>query len=232
MNQDSDEEGKKLIKYTGNYGYNTLNSQFWDDFEDFGEEGLIANKITKIKIYTRNFEHKQAISGISCEFKNICNGKVKTKEHIGSLNFDDAKEFVLKNNEYLTTFHIRINEKSECVTQLRFETNKGNKILVGIEEGEDKIILSNGARNIFIGTFGCTNEKLDAMGCLYLSKEEYIGRRLFYLFMLRYILKKDNKFREKWDANLNALPYEFKYIWKTVHLPDAVFSQIIGYCYY
>ena len=224
---------KKVIKYTGNYGGITNESKFWDDLEDLGYETLMKHKITKIKIYSGSYQGKQVILGISYEFKNLFTGKVMTSEiHKSSQDFEDFKEYEIKNNEFLTDFHIRFPHECDYITQLGFTTSKGSKIFLGTEEGENKIILSNGGQNIIIGTFGCLNKKLDAMGCLYISKKEYARRRIFYLFMLRYIIKKDNKFKEQWDNKLNELPEEFKYIWKTINLPDTAFSQIITFCFF
>ena len=103
--------------------------------------------------------------------------------------------------------------------------------MVGIEEGEDKIISSNGGDNIIVGTFGGTNQKLDSMGCLYVSKKEYLKRALFSIFMLRYKIKKDENFKKTWDEKCNTLPLEYQFLWRTVNLPDAAFTQIISFCY-
>jgi hypothetical protein len=230
-----DEEVKELIQYTGNYGGIDQDSKFWDDYEEMGGqngEDLLKYKITKIKIYTGTFNEKKAIMGISCVFKNLFSGKDEPqKDHKGSIQFEDVKEFDIQAGEYLTDFHIRFTNEAEYISQLGFGTSKGNKILVGTEEGEDKTIDSNGGQNFIVGTFGCVNKKLDAMGCLYVSKTEYLKRKLFCLFMLRHVIKKDTKFKEKWDAKWKELPEDFQYIWKAMNLPDAPFSHIIKYCY-
>ena len=110
MSEYSDEEDKSLIKYSGNYGGITQESQFWDDFEDIGEKELLKRKIIKIKIYTGKYNDKNAIFGISVTYKNLTNGKIEEIDHKGSKDFEDVKEFVI--NGFLTDFHIRFTNEA------------------------------------------------------------------------------------------------------------------------
>lgn len=230
---EDNEEEEEFVQYSGNYGGITQESVFWDDYEDMGEETLLKHKIIKIKIYSGTFSEKQVIFGFGCVFKNLYTGEIKEeKVHKGTDQFLDVKEYEIRGEEYLTDFHIRFPNEAEYITQLGFGTNKKSPcILIGTEEGEDKTITSNGGDNIIIGTFGCTNKKLDAMGILFVKKKEYMKRKLFSIFMLRFKVKKDANFKEKWDQKYNELPSDFKYLWKTVNLPDAAFVEIIKYCY-
>ena len=119
----------------------------------------------------------------------------------------------------LHPFHIQLHIIIQCID------------LLGTEDGEDKTIQSNGGQNFILGTFGCVDKKLDAMGCLYISKKEYLKRSVFRYFMLRYLVKKNKKFKEEWDEKYKNLPSDFQFLWRTVNLSDAPFSQIIKYCY-
>ena len=227
-----EEEEKELIQYSGNFGGIDQESQCWDDYEEMGEEELLKHKIVKIKIFTGELSGKKAIFGIDVTYKNITNGEIKkTKEHRGSEQFLDSKEFEIGPDEYLINFHIRFTNEANYISQLGFETNKEHSILEGSEEGEDKTITSNGGDNIIIGTFGCLNKKLDAMGILFISKKEYFKKKLFRFFMLRNLVKKDPKFKKTWDEKYNELSNDFKCLWRTVNLPDTAFAPIIKYCY-
>ena len=176
---------------------------------------------------------------ISCVYQNLVNGKIeKEKYHKGSIEFEDVKDFEIKTGEYLTDFHIRHPNEAEYISQLGFGTSKGNHILVGTEEGEDKTTELNGGENFIVGTFGCLNKKLDAMGCLYVAKNEYLKKYeylkknyIFPYFMLRHLCEKDNKFKEKWNGKYKELPEDFQYLWKTMNLLDVPFSQVIKFCY-
>ena len=231
MSEEEEQEEKEIIKYSGNYGGITQESKHWDDLEDMGEEELLKNKIVKVKIYTGKYQGKNAIMGVAFTFKNYFSGETKPcNEHKGSEQFEDVKEMNIKGDEYLVDFNIRFTNEAEYISQVGFTTSKGNKLLVGTEEGEDKTIESNGGDNIIIGTFGCTEKKLDAMGVLYINKKGFLKKRCFALFMLNHLAKTDEDFKKESEKNYDKLGEEFKYIWKTVNLPDAAFSQVIKYC--
>jgi len=232
QNEVQEEEGKELIQYSGNFGGIDQESKFWDDYEEMGEEELLKHKIVKIKIFTGEFSGKKAIFGIDVTYKNLSTGEIKkTQEHRGSEQFLDSKELEIGPNDYLINFHIRFTNDADYISQLGFETNLKKSILEGSEEGEDKTITSNGGDNIIVGTFGCLNKKLDAMGFLFISKKEYFKKKLFRFFMLRNLVKKDAKFKKTWDEKYKELPNDFKYLWRAVKLPDAAFTPIIKYCY-
>ena len=234
MSEQDDEEEQSIIKYANIYGGITQESKFWDDFEDIGEAELLKLKLVNIKIYTGVFNDKVAIAGISTTFKNIFTGKTLTQnDHKGSEDFVDVKEFTIKGDEFLTDFHIRFTNDADYISQIGYGTNKKNQILVPekSDDGEDKTIEQNGGNNVIIGTFGCCNKRLDAMGFLYISKKEYTKRLLNGFFILRHMVKKDNKFKEKWEKDYKNLPIEFQYLWRVVNLPDNPYSVIIKYCY-
>ena len=231
MSEEEEHEDNEIIKYTGNYGGINQESKHWDDLEDMGEEELLKNKIVKVKIYTGKYQGKNVIMGVAFTFKNYFSGEIKPcNEHKGSEQFEDVKEMDIKGDEYLVDFNIRFTNEAEYISQVGFTTSKGNKLLVGTEEGEDKTIESNGGDNIIIGTFGCTEKKLDAMGVLYINKKGFLKKRCFALFMLNHLAKTDEDFKKESEKNYDKLGEEFKYIWKTANLPDAAFSQVIKYC--
>ena len=179
MSENSDEENEELIKYSGLYGGITQDSKNWDDFEEMGEKELLKHKIVKINIYTGNYSEKQAIFGFSCVFKNLFTGEIKKeKEHKGTEQFVDVKEFEIKDDEYLTGFHIRFQDGADYITQLGFSTSEKRNFIVGTEEGKEKKVTLQGEDNIIVGTFGCINKILDAMGVLFVSKEEFLKRKV------------------------------------------------------
>ena len=230
--EESNDEDKELIKYSGIYGGIDQESKHWDDFEEMGEDELLKHKIVKITIFTGDYSGKKAIFGVDITYKNLSTGEIKkTQEHRGSEQFLDSKELDIGVGEYLIDFHIRFTNDAEYISQLGFTTNKNQSILEGSEEGEDKTIESNGGENIILGTFGCVNKKLDAMGCLYISKKEYFKKKLFRFFMFRNLVKTNENFKKKWNEKFNELPNDFKYLWRAVNLPDAPFAIIIKYCY-
>ena len=227
---ENNSEEKELIQYSGNYGVIYPDYKFWDDFEEMGEDILLKSKIIKIKIFLGKYNEKICINGIGYSFKNIFTGEITSYEHRGSNKYIDFKELNIKNNEYLTDFHIRYPNEAEYITQLGFTTNKNNSILVGNEEGEVKIVPSNGKDNIIIGTSGYINKKLDAMGVLFIPKKDYRLRiSLFPYFLLRYLYQKDYIFKKKWNKQNKELPIIYQYIWNVIKLENKLFYHIIKY---
>ena len=84
---------------------------------------------------------------------------------------------------------------------------------------------------LFLVFFDVVIKKLDAIGCLYISKKEYLKKKLFRFFMLKNLVKKNEKFKKTLDEKCNELPNDFKYLWRTVNLPDDAFVIIFKYCY-
>ena len=231
MTEVNEDEKEEAIKYSDIFGLINIDSNLWDDNEFMGEKELLKYKIVKIKIYTGSYSNKQVIFGLSYVFRNLdTHENINEQEHKPSEEFIDVKEFEIKNQEFLTDFHIRFPNGGDYITQLGFETNKKRKFYVGTLEGEDKKIETNGGDNIIIGTFGRIKRKLDALGVLTITKLEYFKRRSFSFFILRYKIKKDDNFKKQWDEKHKDLPIEYKYIWKVANLPDLPFAQIIKYC--
>ena len=141
------------------------------------------------------------------------------------------KEFVIGNDEYLTDFHIRFPFGDlDYVSQLGYSTKKRHFFVPeNPEDGEDKHTWLNQGNNIIVGTFGHFNEKLDSIGCFYVSKEDYTVSRLYGFLILRYKIKKDAKFKEEWDKKYKSLPIEYQYIWKFINLSEEYLKNIIKY---
>ena len=130
----------------------------------------------------------------------------------------------------MVDFFIRY-KYEEYISQVGFETNKGNKIFIGTEEGENRCVESNGGDNIIVGTFGCLDKKLDAMGVFYLNKKYFYLKAFphFPLLMLRYLIETDEEFKKKNEKNSDKYSDDFKYIWKTANLPNDSFKEIVKY---
>ena len=230
-NENLKKENEKIIKWTINHGEITQESKFWNDFEDIGEEELLKNKIIKVKIFTGKKDGKDVIVGVGFTFKSYSSGEeMPCKEHLGSLQYEDFKELDIKSDEYLTDFRIRVPYDLEYISQIGFKTSKGNELLVGKEDGNELPINSNGGDNIIIGTFGCANKKLDAIGILYVDKKQFLKRKCFALFMLNHLAKTDTDFKKETEEKYAKLEEDYKYLWKTVNLPNAIFSQVVKYC--
>ena len=230
--ESNDEEEKEIIHYTGNYGGITPESKFWDDYEEIGEKELLKLKIVKIRIFLGKYKEKDCIFGYNITFKNFITGEIKnTGDHIGNDDFIDVKEFNIKDDEYLTDFHIRYTNEAQYISQLGYSTNKKREILVGTEEGNEITLPSNGVDNIIAGTFGSFSKKLDATGVLYIKKKDIIKISLIGIFMVRHLIRKDPKFKEENEKKFKDFELSYQYLWRTLNLPDSSFLSIIKYCF-
>ena len=242
------------IQYGDLYGWLGWDNVFWDDKDDLVED-ITNYKIINIKIFfnsgreeifddeievneEKEEEEKKGkiieekyIVGIDITYKNLYNGEIKIFEHKGKDKISGMKELIIKGGEYLKYFNINFKNNLNRISQISFLTNKNNEISVGIKDGEDKNIEQNKKDNIIIGLFGHYLKRINSVGCIYAEKKIYIQKYLFGFFLLRKLFLKDKDFKEKWDKNIKTLDIPFQYMWKTINLPDAIFSKIIGICF-
>ena len=217
----------EIFHYGGKFGWIYQNSKHFND-KDFLGDNYLYYKIQKIKIWSGKKDSKDIINGIQVWYKNILDGKLVTPgEFKGDEGNDNVVEFEVKPNEYLTDFHVRIDTE---VTQVGFETNKHNNILVGGTQGEDKIINSNGGENIIVFLYGAYDNLLHALGVGYVNKKDYMKTLFIGFFQLRHKLKKDEAFKKKCLENENTLSESDKVLLKTCLLPDTAFNEIIKFC--
>ena len=217
----------EIFHYGGKFGWIYQNSKHFND-KDFLGDNYLYYKIQKIKIWSGKKDSKDIINGIQVWYKNILDGKLVTPgEFKGDEGNDNVVEFEVKPNEYLTDFHVRIDTE---VTQVGFETNKHNNILVGGTQGEDKIINSNGGENIIVFLYGAYDNLLHALGVGYVNKKDYMKTLFIGFFQLRFKLKKDEAFKKKCTEMESTLAESDKVLLRTCLLPDTAFNEIIKFC--
>ena len=217
----------EIFHYGGKFGWIYQNSKHFND-KDFLGDNYLYYKIQKIKIWSGKKDSKDIINGIQVWYKNILDGKLVTPgEFKGDEGNDNVVEFEVKPNEYLTDFHIRIDTE---VTQVGFETNKHNNILVGGTQGEDKIINSNGGENIIVFLYGAYENVLHSLGVGFVNKKDYMKTLFIGFFQLRHKLKKDETFKKTWIEKEKDLKEDDKVLLRTCLLPDTAFNEIIKFC--
>ena len=186
------EENKELYNYGSRIGWSYPESIFFNDIEFLGGKYL-NYKIKKIKIWSGKKDSKITIKGIQVWYKNMISGELITPGKYKQSDDDDiAVEFEINSEEYLANFYIRVDTE---VTQVGFETNKHNKILVGGTKGETKYVYTNGGDNIILFLYGSYAKDLDDLGIGYcninLLKNLYFG-----FFQLKHKLKNNKVFKK------------------------------------
>lgn len=224
-----------LVKYSNLYGRIDLDtSKLFDDSQDLGgtEDTFLNYIIKQIKIYTKKINNKKIIYAIQLTYKNIKTKELKELPLRGrneKYKEEDIEIIEVKPGEYLTNFYIRYPLKLDYIYQLGFETNKKRKVLIGTEIDEEKNIITNGGKNIILGTFGYYNNKLDSFGIFYIDIKEYLKKFYIGYFELKFKLKKNEKFRNTIENDYKNLKEEDKYLFKVCLLPDVVFNLIIKF---
>ena len=223
-------EEEKMM-YTPMPGVTENGDKQWDDCDEFTKNDIFKSKILNIKLYYEN----DYIIGISFTYKNLITRKIKVIEHLGK-EIDnektEIKELNLDENEYISKFYANYNDKIENFLTIGFGTNKNRQILVGEGGDSDVYFNSQDDKNIIIGSFGFLQKKIKAIGCLYYKKSIILKYDLFKFLELRNKIKKNEEFKNKMDKDIENLDIIYKYIWKTVNLPNTPFAVVLGFCCY
>ena len=214
--------------YGGKYGWVYQDSKSFDDMQNIFKEKYLQQKIIKLKIWSGKKDGSDVIYGIQAFYKNINTGKLTITDEYKGDGFQTVEEFNIKSNEYLNKFYVRFDSE---ITRVGFETNKGNKFIVGDGKGEDKYIKINDGNNIIITIYGCYNKYLEAIGVGYVERNWYLKKMCFGYFELRFKFKKDENFKNEWLKKYDNLNLFEKALLKTCILPDTAFTQIIRFCF-
>ena len=214
--------------YGGKYGWVYQDTKTFDDMQNIFKDKYLQQKIIKLKIWSGKKDGSDVIYGIQAFYKNINTGKLTITDEYKGDGFQTVEEFNIKSNEYLNKFYVRFDSE---ITRVGFETNKGNKFIVGDGKGEDKYIKINDGNNIIITIYGCYNKYLEAIGVGYVERNWYLKKMCFGYFELRFKFKKDENFKNEWLKKYDNLNLFEKALLKTCILPDAAFTQIIRFCF-
>ena len=215
--------------YGVKYGWIYQETKSFDDMQNIFKDKYLQQKIIKLKIWSGKKDGSDVIYGIQAFYKNINTGKLTITDEYKGDGFQTVEEFNIKSNEYLNKFYVRFD--TELITRVGFETNKGNKFIVGDGKGEDKYIKFNDGNNIIITIYGCYNKYLEAIGVGYVERNLYLKKMCFGYFELRFKFKKDENFKNEWLKKYDNLNLFEKALLKTCILPDAAFTQIIRFCF-
>ena len=222
---------QNILQQTTQNGCIDSKLKIFDDSDDIGKEEITKYKIINIKVFSATKDNKKVIVGIEYTLRNINSGKTMVKTHKGTMDYEDMYELKIKSGEYLTGLELYYSWENDLgFTQIYFSTSKDNKLSCCSTQNKMFPILINDKKNIIVGFFGQVGTQLNSIGCNYISFEDCAKKELFKFIMLKHLVTSDKKFKKEWDQNYEKLPTDFKFIWKTINMPDNVFVNILRYC--
>lgn len=229
--EEKDNIGEQIYKFYPKFGWVYADSSTSFNDKEFLQH-FLNYKLQKIKIWYGNKGDKTVIGGIQTFYKNKFTGEIKTSgENKGTEGIENVDELEINSNEFIIKQFIRFDTE---IVQLGYETNKGNKILVGTDSvGEDMTnALSdiNDGNHIIVTIHGNYRNCLEGIGCGFINKKEYILSLYIGYFQLRYKIKKNEEFKKQYDELYHKLDNSNKALLKTVTLPDTIFNCIMGFC--
>ena len=219
----------KDIKCTDYYGilYPEQTKRF-NDSKYFTKENLFKYRLSKIKFFLGEKNGKESILGLQTFYTNangkeIANNEERDKEEKEL----DIKIFEIPANDYICNFFLKTGD--DCITQIKLQTKKGKTFIVGINEGEDKLIdFKDDKDNVILYFFGGYRKCLEVLAVGYIPIKSYLGYTRGY-FELKIKLK-DKKFKNAVEAKLNSLNESDKVLYRVCNLPNTCFNSIIKYC--
>ena len=223
--------GEQIFRFYPKFGWvYAYSSKSFND-KDFLQH-FLNYKLQKIKIWYGNKGDKTVIGGIQTFYKNKITGEIKTSgENKGTEGIENVDELEINSNEFIIKQFIRYDTE---IVQLGYETNKGNKILVGTDSvGEDmtnSLSDLNDGNHIIVTIHGNYRNCLEGIGCGFINKKEYILSLYIGYFQLRFKIKKNEEFKKQYDKLYDKLDISNKALLKTVTLPDTIFNCIMGFC--
>ena len=232
LEDQQDENGNHIIQIdsTGNFGNVFPDTKSFDD-EEFFSDYILNFKISRIKIFHGTIDRNDIVTGIQVFYRDRIKGNITTTGEFKSEKSSELyEELSLEANENLVNFQIRIGDKG--VDYLEFGTNKGKTIKCGGKTGEEKITeFNNNEDKIILGIFGGYSNCLNCLGVYYINKKDFISVLYAGLFILRYVLKKNQQFKINILENKGKLNPEYYAILKVCLLPDVPFCAVMRYIF-
>ena len=154
------------IKQIGVYGIlHYGETQRFDDDKYALKENIYQYRISSIRVYTGE---NNSILGVQAFYKDL-----KGKEYPGAEGRDktikelDIKKLEIPPNDFLCNLNIWVGD--DDIRKLKFGTKKGKELIVGTDDGEDRIIscINNNKDHIILSISGGYRKTLELLSCKY-----------------------------------------------------------------
>jgi len=215
------------VKSIGVYGimHYGETQRFYDDSFST-KDNLYQYRISQIRVF---LGEKNNILGLQAFYKNTKGEEVPGAEgRDKNIKELDIKKLEIPPNDFLCNLRIFVGD--DYITKLIFSTRKGRELIVGNDDGEDRIVgaLNNSKDNIILSLFGGYRKNLELISCKYVPISDYLGPTLGY-FELKKKLKHED-FKQNILNNIQNLSEKDKVLFQTCCLPDNAFNEVIKYC--
>ena len=231
MNQSDIDEIADKIRCTAFFGtiFPNADQKRFDDTNYFNRENIFHYRLSKIRFFLGEKDNKPIIQGLQTFFKDFYGKEYVSEEaRDGNEKELDIKDLDIPSNDYICNFHLRVG--SERITQIRLKTIKGKELIVGSDEGEEKVIdyINDNKEYMILFFFGAYRKCLEAIAAGYIPIKSYLGNTIGYFELKRKV--KDKSFKDAIEAKLNQLSESDKVLFRVCNLPDSCFNSIIRFC--
>ena len=230
MNQANIEEIADKIRCTAFFGtiFPNAEQKRFDDTNYFNRENIFHYRLSKIRFFLGEKEGKPLIQGLQTFFRDFYGKEFVSEEsRDGSEKEIDIKDFDIPSNDFICNFHLRMGY--ERITQIKLTTIKGKEIVVGSDEGEEKVIdyINENKEYMILFFFGAYRKCLEAIAAGYIPIKVYLGPTIgFFELRKKY---KNKFFKQKIEENIDKLSEKDKVLFRTCGLPENCFNYVIKY---
>ena len=205
---------------------------------DLYDEHLFPSTTVKsLKIWFGSPQGKNDIKsllGIQVKYINFITGEKKDTEYQGAPieGMDvEVKEIEVKEGGYISKMNLAF---EDYITHIKFASNKSDDDFIefGIADEHEIRTLNelNSGNNIILNVKGyVTSNGIRALGCDFLSFNDFFFFRLIDIFRLRHMLEKDEKYKKKFDEEVAKFDDGMRCIYKFCKLPQNQFLCVIKY---
>ena len=225
------------IKYSYLFGYQEKDGpgkeRLQETKELFQEHLISSTTVKSIKIWfgTPQGKDSKAILAIQVKYINYITGK-KEETRIQGAQIEgvdvEVKELEVNEGDFLSKFNIGF---EDYINHIKFTTKKQQSIEFGniIEANEKQSVREiNDGNNIILNIRGFYSPNgVRALGCDYMSFNNFCFIRLMDIFRLKNKIKKEGS--EKYTKDISKLNDAMKCVLKLCLLPDNQFLCVIKY---
>ena len=231
MNQSDIDEIADKIRCTAFFGtiFPNAEQKRSDDTNYFNRENIFHYRLSKIRFFLGEKDNRPIIQGLQTFFKDFYGKEFISEEsRDGEEKEIDIKDLDIPSNDFICNFHLRVG--SERITQIKLKTIKGKELVVGSDEGEEKVLdyINDNNEYMILFFFGAYRKCLEAIAAGYIPIKTYLTPTIgFFELRKKY---KNKFFKQKIEEKLDKFDEKDKVLFKICGLPENCFNSVVKYC--